>query len=403
MIGEKIVILDLGTYKLKLLIISLDKDNYIQVHAKYSIFSSGIKKGNVTDIKKLSSVIKHCVAAIEKEMKIEIRSIYVGINSIDFNFLTFGLTRNIGSYEIEEQKDLQNLIDLASGIFYQNFEDYKIIHFFNSGFYLDKKNYIDNPVGLRSKTLDVNFSFLSLEKNIILNFDQVFKKAGLKVKKYFYSPLASSILSSDQQVLEKGFINIDFGYDKTSITLFKNSKLIFSNSIPIGSFHINNDLMKSIDLDKNLAEKIKCNFDKILNGDIDSSIKSELSNKRISIDIVQKIVDARINEILDHIYKNISFSRALNTAARKIILTGGGADCKVFQKRITEKLKTSVDFAKQSFPVKDTEFNIFSDYMVCLGIAKLIYFPNKDEIKIFSNEKKGFFNKFYSLFLKDNE
>ena len=104
MIGEKIVILDLGTYKLKLLIISLDKDNYIQVHAKYSIFSSGIKKGNVTDIKKLSSVIKHCVAAIEKEMKIEIRSIYVGINSIDFNFLTFGLTRNIGSYEIEEQR-----------------------------------------------------------------------------------------------------------------------------------------------------------------------------------------------------------------------------------------------------------------------------------------------------------
>ena len=118
-------------------------------------------------------------------MKIEIRSIYVGINSIDFNFLTFGLTRNIGSYEIEEQKDLQNLIDLASGIFYQNFEDYKIIHFFNSGFYLDKKNYIDNPVGLRSKTLDVNFSFLSLEKNIILNFDQVFKKAGLKVKNIF--------------------------------------------------------------------------------------------------------------------------------------------------------------------------------------------------------------------------
>ena len=157
-------------------------------------------------------------------MKIEIRSIYVGINSIDFNFLTFGLTRNIGSYEIEEQKDLQNLIDLASGIFYQNFEDYKIIHFFNSGFYLDKKNYIDNPVGLRSKTLDVNFSFLSLEKNIILNFDQFFKKAGLKVKKYFYSPLASSILSSDQQVLEKGFINIDFGYDKTSITLFKKIK-----------------------------------------------------------------------------------------------------------------------------------------------------------------------------------
>ena len=286
MIGEKIAILDLGTYKLKLLIISLDKDNYIQVHAKSSIFSTGLKKGNVIDIEKLSSSIKHCVASIEKEMNFNIKDIYVGINSVDFKFLTFCLSRNIGSYEIEEKKDLQSLIDLASGIFYQNFNDYKIVHFVNSGFYLDKKNYVDNPVGLRSKTLDVNFSFLGLEKNIISNYDKVFEKARLKVKKYIYSPFASSILSSDQQVLEKGFINLDFGYDKTSITLFENSKLIFSKSIPIGSFHINNDLMKSVDLDKNLSERIKCNYDKILNGTVDNSIKSELENRKISLRVL---------------------------------------------------------------------------------------------------------------------
>ena len=41
------------------------------------------------------------------------------------------------------------------------------LYILNSGFYLDKKNYIENPLGLRSKTLDVNFSFLGLEKNII--------------------------------------------------------------------------------------------------------------------------------------------------------------------------------------------------------------------------------------------
>jgi hypothetical protein len=56
---------------------------------------------------------------------------------------------------------------------------------------------------------------------------------------------------------------------------------------------------------------------------------------------------------------------------------------------------------KQSFPIKNTEFSIFSDYMVCLGIAKLIYFNNKDEIKSFSDQKKRFFLRgFYSLFLK---
>ena len=72
----------------------------------------------------------------------------------------------------------------------------------------------------------------------------------------------------------------------------------------------------------------------------------------------------------------------------------------IFKRKLSKKLNTSVEYAKQSFPIKDTEFNIFHDYMVCLGIAKLIFFPNKDEIKSFVKKKSGFFSKFYSLFLK---
>ena len=44
MINEKITIVDLGSYKIKLLVISLNEKNYIDIHAKFSIYSSGIKK-----------------------------------------------------------------------------------------------------------------------------------------------------------------------------------------------------------------------------------------------------------------------------------------------------------------------------------------------------------------------
>lgn len=399
MIGEKVAILDLGSYKVKLIVISLDKDNYIQIHAKYSTFSSGIKKGNVIDIEKLSSLIRFVISSVEKEINYDIKEVYVGINSQNFSFLNFGLTRDIGSYEIEEKKDLQNLIDLASGIFFQNYTDQKIIHFLNSGFYLDKKNYVENPLGLRSKTLDVNFSFLSLDKNIISNFDKVFNNVGLNVKRYFYSPFASSILSSDQETLEKGFVNIDFGYDKTSITFFENSKLLYTKLIPIGSFHITNDLVKSVDIDKTLADRIKYNFDDILEGKIDKNILFEIEKKKISTSIIIKVIEARIDEILDYVYRDIIYCNALNKSARKIIITGGGSDLKVLRKKLSKRLNTNIEYAKQSFPIKDTEFNVFSDFMVCLGIAKLIFFPNKDEIKEFIEKKKGFFNKFYSLFL----
>ena len=398
--NEKICILDLGSYKIKLLVISLNNNNYIDIHAKCSINASGIKKGDIVDIDKLRINIKSIIDTVEKELDFKIKNIYVGINSINFNFLTFGLSRNIGSYEIEEKKDLQNLIDQAAGIFYQNFPNNKIVHFFNSGFYLDKKNYVENPIGLKSKTLDVNFSFLSLEKNIIANFDKLFSIQGLKVNRYFYSPLASSILSADQSFLEKGFMNIDFGFDKTSITLFENSKILFAKTVPIGSIHINNDLIKAIDIDKSLAEKIKINFDKILNGQIDNSIKLEIQNKKVSMEMIIKIVEARVDEIIDHIYNNIIYCKSLNKAARKVIINGGGSELNFLSHKLSKKLKIPVEYAKQSFPIKNTEFNVFSEFMVCLGIAKLIFFPLSDEIKKQSYQKKGFFNKFYSMFLK---
>ena len=400
MIGEKIVILDLGSNKIKIMVLSLDKENYISIHSKYSVHSSGIKKGNVVDADSLASSIRKCTSLIENELNFEIENIYVGVNSIFFNFLTFGLTRDIGSYEIEEKRDLQNLINQASTIFYQNFNDNKVLHFFNSGFYLDKRNYVENPIGLKAKTLDVIFSILSLDKNIISNYDKVFKLSGLKVKKYFFSPYASSFLSADQENLEKGFVNIDIGYDKTSISIYENSKFKFSKIISLGSFHINNDLMKALDIDRNLSEKIKYKYEDILSNNIDQNLLNEINEKKISREIIVRIIDARLNEITEYIVKEIKFCNSFNKSSRKIIVSGGGSASEVLIGKIAQKLNVKVDYAKQSFPIKNTEFSIFSDYMVCLGIAKLIYFNNKDEIKSFSDQKKGFFERFYSLFLK---
>ena len=400
MMEEKITILDLGSYKIKILVISLNKNNYIDIHSKYCTFSSGVKKGNVVDIDKLSSQIKFCISSIEKEINQKINEVYVGINSANFNFLTFGLSRNIGSYEIEEKKDLQNMINSATRIFYNNFPNNKIIHFLNSGIYLDKKNPVENPIGLRSNSLDINFSFLSLEKNIISNYNRAISKAGLEVRKYFYSPFAASILSSDQESLEKGFINIDFGYDKTAINFFEKSKLLFSKIIPIGSYHINNDLIKAADFDMNFAEKIKCNFHNIINNKLDKKIFVEIEKRKVSLDVINGIVSARVDEIIDYIFKSILYCNSLHKSARKIIITGGGSDLKILISKLSKKLNCSIDYAKQSFPIKDTEFNIFSDYMACLGIAKLIYFPNKDEIQGIVEKKFGFFEKFYSLFLR---
>jgi len=60
---KKIGIIDIGTSRIKLLVISLDNQNYIQIHSKQSVMTSGVKRGNVIDVNKLSFAIRQCVAS----------------------------------------------------------------------------------------------------------------------------------------------------------------------------------------------------------------------------------------------------------------------------------------------------------------------------------------------------
>jgi cell division protein FtsA len=394
---ETIGILDIGSQKIKFLILSLDEKNFIKIHSKNSILSSGVKKGNIIDLEKLSLVIKQCIAGAEKQVNLELKEIYVGIGSINFNFNCFGTSRNIGSYEIEK-KDLQSIVDSSVLLFENHNPNEKIIHLINSGFILDTKNFVENPLKMKCDTLQSNFSFISVNSNTLSNFDNLLKSCGLKIKRYFYTPYAISILSADQEIFNRGFVSIDFGYETTSVTIFENGNLTYSKVLPLGSHFINKDLIKAFDIDFNSSENIKVNFERMRNDDLTILNKIE---KKISLELVNTVINARVEEIIDYITDILKFSNSIQKASRKIVVSGGGSGLEIFTEKLKQRFGGVVENVKQAFPIKNTEFNIFSDYLACLGIAKLIFFKDKKEILRFASSEKSLFQKFYSLFLEN--
>ena len=402
MSNQLIGALDIGTYKTKFLISSLDDNNFIKIHSKKTVQTKGIKKGNITDINKLIDIINSCVGQAEDEIKTEIEKIYVSINSTRFNHCNFCQSRNIGSYEIHHDNDVQNMINNAVNIFYLTNKNQKIIHLLKSNFKLDKKIIVENPINLKAHSLETEIGIISVEKNFIENLSNVFKKCHLNVEKFIYSPFASSILSADQEEFEKGFVHLDFGYDKTSLAIFDKGNLIHSAILPVGSWHITSDISKAFNLNYILAEKIKVDVGVTFNkGKVDKNLKfndKENNLVQISDDMLKQVIQSRVDEILEMIQKEIQFSKILNKGFTKIIISGGGSNLKGIKSRIEKLLNCSVAFAKQSFPIKNTEFNIFSDYMVCLGITKLAYFNFDKEILGFKKKNNGFFKKLYEIF-----
>jgi cell division protein FtsA len=251
---------------------------------------------------------------------------------------------------------------------------------------------------MKCNTLQSNFSFISVDSNILSNFDNLLKNCSLKAKKYFYTPYAVSVLSADQDIFNRGFVSIDFGYETTSVTIFENGNLVYSKILPLGSHFINKDLSKAFDIDSNVSENIKVNFKRLLNNDL--SILSNIE-KKISLELVKSVVNARVDEIIDYIFDTLKFSNAIGKSSRKIVISGGGSSLEFFSEKLKQRFGGVIENVKQAFPIKNTEFNIFSDYLACLGIAKLVFFKDKKEILRFSSSEKSFFRKFYSLFLQN--
>jgi len=396
--NELIGALDIGTYKTKFLITSIDEKNFINIHSKKTVHTQGVKKGNIVNIDKLIPIINTCIGQAEDEIKSEIQKLYVSINSSQFKQFGLCQTRNIGSYKIDYEKDVQNLINNAVNIFQLNNKNQKIIHLFNSCFKLDKNNIVENPTNLKAESLESEVGIVSIDNNLIENYKSVFEKCHLSVEKFFYSPFVSAILSSDQEEFEKGFVHIDFGYDKTSVAIFEKGNLTHSHILPIGSWHITNDISKAFNLNYLLAEKIKIDVG-LNNSSKTLDFKDKDSNLlKISNDMLSQVIHARFEEKLEMLKKEIIYSKIFDKGCRKIIISGGGSNLKGLIDKMINFFNCDVTLAKQSFPVKDTEFNIFSDYMVCLGITKLVFFKFNKEIISFKKKNKGFFEKLYDIF-----
>jgi cell division protein FtsA len=170
------------------------------------------------------------------------------------------------------------------------------------------------------------------------------------------------------------------GFNKTSITHYDENEISFFDVIPIGGNHITKDLSKILDIDLLDAEKLKLNFDK--GEDI-------LLKKKLPLDLIQKIIFARIEEILELCIKSIKLNHNLNQSYQfKLILMGDGS------KILDNKFKEMIVFSKEIDLLEETNQDI------CEAAFKLSEGINKQEVVIKPKKqiKVGFFEKLFDFF-----
>ena len=101
------------------------------------------------------------------------------------------------------------------------------------------------------------------DKAIMKNIVSAVELCHLSVEKFIITPQASGASTMVRDERKNGAVIIDLGEDITSIGVFINDEIIFSDSIPVGGVHITSDIVRGLGAKSEDTEKKKNTYERL--------------------------------------------------------------------------------------------------------------------------------------------
>jgi len=333
--SEIVVGLDIGTTKIACFVGRKNEHGKIEILSMGKTESLGVTRGVVSNIEKTVQSIKTAVAEAQERVdgELTIGLVNVGIAGQHINSLQHrGIhTRQATTDEIS-QTDIDALIDDMYKLVMEPGEE--IIHVLPQEYIIDNEQGIKDPIGMSGVRLEANFHIITGRIAAAKNIQKCVNKAGLEVSETILEPLASSSAVLSDEEKEAGVVLVDIGGGTTDVAIFHEGIIRHTAVIPFGGNVITEDIKEGCTIMKRQAELLKVKFGSALASE---SQENEIvcipglrgrDPKEISIRNLSSIIQARMEEIIEHVYYEIKNSGYEKRLIGGIVVTGGGAELK---------------------------------------------------------------------------
>lgn len=328
--SEIIVGLDIGTTKIAAIAGRKDEFGKIQILGIGQTESIGVRRGVVSNIEQTVASIERAIRAAEIHSGVNIATVSVGIAGQHIKSLQHhgGLIRSNIDEEIT-QEDIDNLTESMFKLAMNPGEE--IIDVIPQEFTIDGEQYIKEPRGMSGISMEANFHIITGQTTAAKNIYKCVKKASLEVNELILEPMASAVAVLSEEEKEAGVVLIDIGGGTSDIAIFQDGIIRHTAVIPLGGDIITEDVKEGCTIIKRHAEELKIKFGSALASENkDEEIVSipglrGRPPKEISLKNLASIIQARMEEIIEHIYFEIKNSGYEKKLIAGIVLTGGGA------------------------------------------------------------------------------
>lgn len=323
--------LDIGSTSIRVVVGQKSKgEEKLKIIGAVEVSAQGISKGVVTSVEDAVSSISSALEKVERMIGQPIEHAWVGISGshiIDQESKgVVAVSKADG--EIREE-DVERVIEAAKAI--ATPPNYEILHVIPKSFTVDSQTGIKDPIGMNGIRLEVETQIIQGLISQIKNLTKCIYRTGIDIDDLVLSILATSesVLTNRQK--ELGVVVVNLGGATSSMAVFEENDVLHTAVLPIGSDYITNDIALGLKISIDSAEKIKiregsCSPKDFKKNDfIKYSELGAIEDGEFSQKEVAEIIEARIEEIMESVDKELKKIGKSGMLPAGVVLTGGGA------------------------------------------------------------------------------
>lgn len=343
-----IAAIDLGTSHMVGMVGTKNAAGVLSIIA-YEIENSAtcIRRGCVYNVEETANKIKRLILKLENKLHgSKIGKVYVGVGGQSLRSIEHTVLKVLGPEGVVTEEVIQSLYQECCS-FRPDMLD--VLAAVSPTYFLDGKPE-PSPVGIPCNRIEARYKLIvgrpSLKRYIV---NSISERAKVEIAGIIVSPLALAnvVLTDDEKDL--GCALIGFGAGVTTLTVYKNGKLVNLSVIPFGGSLITRDIT-NLHVVESEAERIKLTYgcatvDKDNDLAIQVSSADGLGLKEIKLAELNTVIEARLKEILENVYARLEATGLVNSLGAGIVITGGGAVLKGLPETIKDRLKMEVRYS----------------------------------------------------------
>ncbi len=345
---EHFVGLDIGTSMVRCVVGTFDPNgsNAPSIIGHGQAPNQGMRRGAVVHIDEVADAIVHAVTEAERISGMSIKQATVNVNGSSVSGMDSEGVIAISAANREITHEDRLRVEEAATIVNLP-PNREIVQFFAKSYSLDGQRNIKDPVGMHGVRLEVDAHIVTAASPNLRNLDMALDKAEITATHHTVSGLAAAEAVLTRQQKEAGTALVDIGAGTTNIIVFEDGEVQHIAILPVGGQHVTNDLAIGLKTDLDVAEAVKLQH-ATLKTPKGGGVTAKVGDKTHSFDSeeIAMIVEARVDELLEYVDKELAKIKRSRKLPGGIVLTGGTSKIPGLDEFAREKMQLPARIGK---------------------------------------------------------